>query len=236
MARKVIIGNLKMNLLRHELNFYLTELRKKLQNETPKHKFGLSFPYIYLEKTAEEIGGQLQIFAQDVHHAEKGAYTSFISAPQLSSIKVYSTLIGHSECREMGQTEEIVSKKVRSALLNGLEVIYCCGKDPLKEIKNELFFLNSKTVEKISIAFEPISAIGTGEAMPPEVAVKNLKAIRELAIDMWGESGKKITLLYGGSVNQKNYQSYLSEPAIDGILVGSAALNINSLWEMVMGR
>ncbi|AGX89295.1 triose-phosphate isomerase family protein [Mycoplasma parvum] len=236
MIKKVIVGNLKMNLLKHEMVFYLMELRKKLQNESPKHKLGLSIPYIYLEKTAEELGSHLQIFAQDVHYAEKGAYTSSISAPQLNSIKIYSTLIGHSECRQSGQTEDIISKKVRTAILNGFNVIYCCGKDPLKEIKNELFFLNAKTAEKISIAFEPISAIGSGQAMPVDVAVKNLIAIRELATDMWGEAGKKINLLYGGSVNQENYKKYLAEPVIDGILVGSASLNVHNLWEMVMDR
>ncbi|KMZ96223.1 triosephosphate isomerase [Plasmodium vivax North Korean] len=184
MAGKLIIGNLKMNMVRHEMNHYCLELRKKLQDENPIHKLGIAVPYVFLESTASSIGGEFQIFAQDVHHIEKGAYTSSISASQLSSIRILSTLIGHSECRMQGQTEEIVSKKIRIALVNGFNVVYCCGKNPIREIKNELFFLNSKSVENVSIAFEPISAIGSGIPMPPELAEKQLREIRELAIDM----------------------------------------------------
>ncbi|PYC99621.1 triosephosphate isomerase [Microbacterium esteraromaticum] len=229
MTRKRIIGNLKMNLLRHELNFYFLELKKKFQNETPEHQLGFAVPYIYLEKVAEETQSEIQLLAQDVHHLEKGAYTSSISASQLNSINVRSTLIGHSECRALGQTEDIVSKKVRIALLNGFNVVYCCGKDPLREIKNELFFINSSNLERVAIAFEPLSAIGSGSAMPPELVAKQLEEIRSLAIDMWGEAGRKVPLLYGGSVSPENYKSFLSLPVCDGILVGSASLNIDNM-------
>ncbi|AFO51617.1 triosephosphate isomerase [Candidatus Mycoplasma haematolamae str. Purdue] len=233
---KLIIGNLKMNLLRHELTFYCSELRKNIQNETPVNKLGLAIPYIYLEKVAEELGSQLQILSQDVHHIEKGAFTSGVSATQLNSIKIYSTLIGHSECRQLGQGEDVISQKVRTAILNGFHVVYCCGADPLREIKNELFFLTPKNAEKVSIAFEPLSAIGSGQPMPPDVAAEQLNKIRDLTIDMWGEAGRKVKLLYGGSVNLSNYKEYLNQGSIDGILVGSAALNVQTMWEMTMNR
>ncbi|CCE66556.1 triose-phosphate isomerase [Candidatus Mycoplasma haematominutum] len=235
-GKKLIIGNLKMNLLRHEFDFYCLELRKKLQRESPAHRLGLAIPYIYLERVNQELGSELQIFSQDVHHVEKGAYTSSISATQLSSINVYSTLIGHSECRLLGQSEEIITKKVRTALLNGFNIVYCCGKEPLKEIKNELFFLNAQHLEKIIIAFEPITAIGSGIPMAAEVAAQQLSEIRKLIIDMWGEPANRVRLLYGGSVNKSNYKDYLKEGNIDGILVGSAALNIHDLWDMAMER
>ncbi|AHC40044.1 triosephosphate isomerase [Mycoplasma ovis str. Michigan] len=234
--KKKVIGNLKMNLMRHELNYYFLELKKKLQEETPEHQLGLALPYIYLEKSADELESTVQLLAQDVHHLEKGAYTSSISATQLSSINIKSTLIGHSECRSLGQTEDVISKKIRIALLNGFNVVYCCGKDPLREIKNELFFISPNNLEKLSIAFEPLSAIGSGSAMPPELVTKQLEEIRNLAVDMWGEAGRKVPLLYGGSVSKDNYKSFLSLPECDGILVGTASLNIDNIWDMAMNR
>lgn len=230
---KIIFGNLKMNFLFRDFQDYLEAISAKLVNETPKVDLGLAIPYIYLKSAADSLGSKIKVLAQDLHPADSGAYTSSISGAQIRSLGVPATLIGHSECRAMSQRAFIITSKVKSAMSHDLEVIYCCGEDPAKEISEELFFLDKEGIQKIIIAYEPISSIGTGKPLDADSADRELASIRALISEKYGaDTGAKMRLLYGGSVNLNNYKDYLAKGNVDGVLVGGASLKVEDLWKM----
>lgn len=232
--KKIVFGNLKMNFLYKDFCNYLSQLTEKYENETPETFFGIAIPYIYLQQTAQKMDQKFHIIAQDIHHCDVGAYTSSISGSQLASINIKWSLIGHSECRNLNQNHETISKKIASAFNNYLGVIYCCGKDPIQEIKTELKNIDQEHLDKLIIAFEPVASIGTGQALDDNLANEKLGEIKETLKEMWGEKGEKIKLLYGGSVNLENYKNYLEQPNIDGVLVGGVSLKVDQLWQMAM--
>ncbi|AEG73823.1 triosephosphate isomerase [Mycoplasma haemofelis str. Langford 1] len=230
---KIVFGNLKMNFLYKDFQDYIENLRMKFLGETPKVHLGLAIPYIYLKSASESIGSKIKVLAQDLHPVDFGAFTSSVSAAQLASLNVPATLIGHSECRQLSQNSFVISNKIKSALRNGLEIIYCCGEDPEKEISEELFFMTEEEISKVIIAYEPISSIGTGQAMDPSGADSTLLKIRDLIADKYGRKvADSMKLLYGGSVNLSNYKGYLEKKNIDGVLVGGASLKVDDLWKM----
>lgn len=222
-----------MNFLFRDFQDYLETISAKLVNGAPKVDLGLAIPYIYLKSAADSLGSKIKVLAQDLHPADSGAYTSSISGAQIRSLGVPATLIGHSECRAMSQRSFIITSKVKSAMNHGLEVIYCCGEDPAKEIPEELFFLDNEGIKKIIIAYEPIASIGTGKPMDAESADRELAKIRDLVAEKYGrDTATNMRLLYGGSVNLNNYKDYLAKSNIDGVLVGGASLNVEDLWKM----
>lgn len=225
---KIIFGNLKMNFLYRDFQIYLDNLRMKLEKEEPKVVLGLAVPYIYLKEASDKVGSSVKIMAQDLHPVDFGAFTSSISATQIASIEVPATIVGHSECRSMSQNSLVITNKVKSAIKSGLDVIYCCGKDPLEEVEEELKIFSEEDLKKIIIAYEPISSIGSGSAMNANDAEKIILDIRGVIAKKWGKrASESIRILYGGSVNLSNYKEYLDKRGIDGVLVGGASLKID---------
>lgn len=175
---KIIFGNLKMNFLYGDFQNYLEQMKVLMDNRPPKVNVGIAVPYIYLKEAADKVGSSIKILAQDLHPADHGAFTSQISASQVASMHVPATLIGHSECRALSQSSIIISNKIRSALDSGLEIVYCCGKSPIEEVTDELKSLKGDEWKRLIIAYEPISAIGSGEAMGVGEASNVLDKIR----------------------------------------------------------
>lgn len=175
---KIIFGNLKMNFLYKDFRSYVDQMRVLMEKEPPKVNIGIAVPYIYLKETVDKLGTSIKVLAQDLHPADKGAFTSQISASQVASLEVPATLIGHSECRQLSQNFIVIANKVKAALDNGLEVVYCCGKDPISEIDDELKSLTPEEWKKIIIAYEPLDAIGSGQAMNVSAASAELKKIK----------------------------------------------------------
>lgn len=230
---KIVFGNLKMNFLYRDFQNYLEEIRILMEKETPKVALGIAVPYIYLREAAAKVGTSIKIMAQDLHASDFGAFTSHISAPQIASLEVPATIIGHSECRAGSQNSLVITNKVKAALSHGLEVIYCCGADPVAEISEELKSLTEEEWKKVIIAYEPISAIGTGQAMGASSAAEVINKIRKVIGDTWGkEISDNVKVLYGGSVKVDNYKEYLNFDSIDGVLVGGASLKVDEFWKM----
>lgn len=231
---KIIFGNLKMNFLYKDFQRYIDDLRMKMEKENPQTLMGLAIPYIYLKESAEKIGTTVKIIAQDLHPSDFGAFTSSVSAAQLASLEIPATLIGHSECRALSQNSLVITNKVIAALNYGMEVIYCCGKDPVEEIQDELKTLKKGDWKKMIIAYEPLSAIGSGSAMNPSDANAVIGTLKNTVRDKFGEEALAgARFLYGGSVNLKNYKEFLAQSNIDGVLVGGASLNVDDFWKMV---
>ncbi|MCL5017557.1 MAG: triose-phosphate isomerase, partial [Patescibacteria group bacterium] len=192
-------------------------------------------PFIFLDEVGR-ILKKAKLGAQDIFYKEieKGPFTGEVSAKELLNIGVEYVIIGHSERRAMGETDELVSQKMRTALDVGLIPILCIG-ESLEEHKN------GTTKEKISrqitkalsnlpslsnnsnliIAYEPIWAIGSGNSDTPENAAKILRYIKDL---IKNNNGIEIKTFYGGSVTPENITSFLNKDEVDGVLIGGASL------------
>ena len=238
MRQKVIAGNWKMNMHPGEAIEFITNLTPLVKDT--KNEVILCVPYIdlfYSILTAQ--GTNIKIGAQNMHYEESGAYTGEISGKMLKAINVEYVIIGHSERRKyFYETDEIVNKKVKSALKYGLKPIVCVGETLeqkeegkaeeviQKQVDDVLEGLTNEQVENLIIAYEPIWAIGTGKAATSEDANNGAKQIRnEIAKNYGQETASKVIILYGGSVNETNAKELFEMSDIDGGLVGKASLN-----------
>ena len=181
------------------------------------------------------------VAAQNVHFAEKGAFTGEISIPMLKEFGVDWVLIGHSERREYdNETNEKCNAKIKALIANGMVPVYCCGEslDTFESGKTKEFVerqirvgladLTSDDVRDLVVAYEPIWSIGTGKNASVEIAQDICGFVRSILRDMFGQVAEEIRVLYGGSVKPENVKAYLSCPDVDGALVGGASLKIDS--------
>ncbi len=247
MRKKIAAGNWKMNKNYDEA----IELASSIVNaQVPEDvTVILGVPYIYLKEINEIASANPNVFvsAQNVHQKESGAYTGEISAPMLKSLDVPYVIIGHSERREYNcETPEILKEKVRIAIDNGLDVIFCCG-EPLEvrkknehesyvkdQIEKSLAGLSEEDMKKITVAYEPIWAIGTGETATPAQAQAMHKAIRDYLKELFGERiAEETAILYGGSVKPANAVEIFGQEDVDGGLVGGASMKTDSFLDII---
>ena len=179
----------------------------------------------------------IEVAAQNAHFEESGAYTGEVSVEMLKSLDVKSVIIGHSERRMyFNETDEILAKKVNTALAKKVEVIFCFGEllEDRKsgnhfsvvenQLTNALFHLNEEDFSNIVLAYEPVWAIGTGETASPEQAQEMHGFIRGLLAKKYNQLlADSVTILYGGSVKPSNAEEIFSKPDVDGGLIGGAS-------------
>ena len=237
MRRKVIAGNWKMNMLPNEAMEYIDSLSKLVKDS--ENEVILCVPYtdlFYCLMSAQDTN--IKIGAQNMHFAEKGAYTGEVSGKMLKSIGVEYVIIGHSERRQyFAETDETVNKKIKAAFENELKPIVCVG-ETLEQreagVTNEIITtqtklaldgLTNEQVEKTIVAYEPIWAIGTGKTATSEDANEAVKAIRKEIERIYGvDTSEKVIIQYGGSVKSSNAKELFETSDIDGGLVGGASL------------
>ncbi len=199
-------------------------------------------PFTAISKALEVTAySNVKIAAENCHYEDKGAYTGEVSAKMLAEMKVPFVIIGHSERREyFNETNETVNLKAKAALNWGVRPIVCCGEtleqresgqtfDWIKEqITEGLKDIPAEKMSFITIAYEPIWAIGTGKTASDEQAQEVCAYIRKLVAELYDqEIADALRILYGGSVNAKNAESLFGQPDIDGGLVGGASLKPN---------
>lgn len=244
MRKKIIVGNWKMN-TNLELAYNLVIDINRLKGRELESIILVPFTHI---KTLQEIAcPHLFIGAQNVSQYECGAYTGEISASMLESIGIKYVTIGHSERRTIfNENDIIIAEKIKKSLAYNLHPIICCG-EPLAERKNNnylnfvkgqitsaLFDLAESDLKNISIAYEPIWAIGTGETASATQVQEVHTFIRNMIEEKFGSKiAKNLTILYGGSVKPSNAKELFSEEDIDGALVGGASLDANSFVEII---
>jgi triosephosphate isomerase len=192
-------------------------------------------------------GSNVAVGAQNIHFAEEGAYTGETSVLQLMAVGGTHTLIGHSERRQyFGETDEIVNKKLHTALKHGIIPIVCvgevleereCGKTEhvcRAQVSAALVGITPQAAEPIVIAYEPVWAIGTGKTATPEMAADAHRIIRgEVAKLLGADVAAAMRILYGGSVKPDNATALISLEEIDGALVGGASLKPDSFAAIV---
>jgi triosephosphate isomerase len=205
-------------------------------------------PAVSLEAVAQTLAGRagFLVGAQDVHWEPKGAYTGAISAPLAAHAGARATLVGHSERRHVfGETDEETRRKVGAALNAALLPLLCVGESlPQREggetltvvtrqLQAALGTLDGGALGKVTIAYEPVWAIGTGQNATPEDAALVHREIRRWLKD---RKAARTRVLYGGSVNLKNVAALLAESELDGVLVGGASLDPAAWAELVLTR
>lgn len=247
MRKKIIAGNWKMNKLRGEAVELVKELVPLVEGidavDIVVCPVYVSLPAVYeiIKDTNIELG------AQDCFWEDSGAYTGEISAPMLKDVGVKYVVIGHSERRQyFCETDEWVNKKTKAALKAGLTPIVCVG-ERLEEreagktidvisgqLEGGFSGFEKAEIEKCVIAYEPVWAIGTGKTATPEQAQEVHSFIRGWLAEKFGKDvSEKIRIQYGGSVKPANAKSLLSQPDIDGALVGGASLKAQDFAEIV---
>ncbi len=244
--KTVIAANFKMNKTPTQVKEYTSELRRIL----PKGRWCdiilcPAAPCLHaairgLKETRVAVG------AQTVHAAESGAYTGEISASMLCDLGVRYVIIGHSERRAMGETDLDVSQKVHAALSAGLTPIVCVGETleqrergvttelVTMQLKIALSGVAPELVRKTIIAYEPIWAIGTGQTATPEEAEEVCETIRTVIRKQFGAKiARAVSILYGGSMNERNAYDLLAQPDIDGGLIGTASLDPQKFVQII---
>lgn len=240
MRTLMIAGNWKMNKTINEA----LELAKALHHglshaDAAKLEIVVAPTYTALNKTAEFLKDSfIGVSAQDLFWEESGAFTGAISAPMIKDAGAEYVIIGHSERRQLfNETDNTVNKKIKAALKHGLTPIFCVG-ETLDEreagkvntvigtqFSNGLADLTAEDVKKVVIAYEPVWAIGTGKTATPQQAEEVHAMIRKMLVEKFGQATADIVrILYGGSVKPSNSKELLSQPNIDGALVGGASL------------
>ena len=235
--RVIIAGNWKM----HKTNPEAEELARGLKEKvTPREGVSMILfpPYTALERVGRVIRDSfIELGAQNIFYEKEGAFTGEVSAEMVKSAGCRYVIVGHSERRKYFQEDdEIVNKKVKSAILSGLIPLICVGETlEEREAGKEREVVSRQLREalegiegEVVIAYEPVWAIGTGKTATPEIAQEMHAYIRGILEELWGEKGRKVSILYGGSVKPSNIDSLMGEEEIDGVLVGGASLDVES--------
>ena len=238
MRKPIIAGNWKMNNTIAETKALVTELIPLVKDA--KADVVICTPYTDLATAVEMTKGtNIHVGAENVHWAEKGAFTGEVSANMLVELGVEYVIIGHSERRQyFGETDQTVNMRVKTALAKGLKPIVCVGETLeereggkveevlVRQTTEALKDVASADLERVVIAYEPVWAIGTGKTATAEVANDTIKIIRDTVKNLYCANcaENKVRIQYGGSMNPKNVKELMAMPEIDGGLIGGASL------------
>jgi triosephosphate isomerase len=225
---KILAANWKMNHTCQSMEQYFEHFLKGCHNVSPIWFF---LPSLFLDRAHQLLNNHPNIYigSQNIHHELQGSFTGEVSIPMLQSIHIHHVLIGHSE-RRHSESQNQINQKLRLALDSHFHVLYCIGeqKDERKlwkrALENQLKGVSQHP--NLMIAYEPIWAIGTGNTASIEEIIE-----RHTWIKAFAET--PMPVLYGGSVDLKNALQIVSQPMVDGLLIGKASLDPNNFLEII---
>jgi len=245
--KKLIAANWKMYKTPEQTSAFFAEFLPLVAGHD-RDEIVVCTPYIDLHTAvAAAAGSNVYVGAQNMHWEKEGAFTGEISAPMLNAINVTHVILGHSERRQyFNETDDTVNRKLEYALESGLTPIVCVGEvleereaglteDVLRRQCMRAFNgISAKKAAKMTIAYEPVWAIGTGKTATPTMAADAHAVIRHEAAKAFGdEFAAALRILYGGSVKPDNATTLMSEEEIDGALVGGASLDAKNFTKIV---
>jgi triosephosphate isomerase len=233
----ILAANWKMNKTIEETERFLAEFLPKVPDSGPE--VVICPPFLSLKTAVEHcVQSRARVAAQNMHEQPNGAYTGEVSAPMLQELGVDGVILGHSERRQyFNESDDALARKVLVALDAGLEPILCVGESLTQRESGETEALLTRQVAAdlagvpddrlagVVIAYEPIWAIGTGRTATTEQAEEAIALIRGLIESRSAEAAAAIRILYGGSVKPENAEELVSQPDVDGALVGGASLD-----------
>lgn len=246
----LIAGNWKMNTDLCQGDALVLKLRELLRG-ADSVEVVIAPPFTSIHHLYHLLAGSpIKLAGQNLHWEKNGAYTGEVSGEMLVSVGCKYVIVGHSERRQFfGETDESVNKKVFAALRHNLRPIVCVGESleereagkTLKKIKHQvtqaLAGLAGSAMKDVTIAYEPVWAIGTGKTATPQQAEEVHNSIRELLYELFDAgSAREVRIIYGGSVKADNIDELMAEPNIDGALVGGASLKAEDFARIVKFR
>ena len=248
MRKKIVAANWKMNMMQAESARFVESLLLEI-GDVADVEVVIVPPFTAIAKVMEALGNaqNIKVGAQNMHWERSGPFTGEISAALLRDLFVHYVVLGHSERRRLfGETDEIVNRKVRAAHEASLRPIVCVG-ETLKQrdrgnvdkilsiqLRGSLAGLGPKELQETVIAYEPVWAIGTGRNATPEQAQEAHAFIRRTLRDVADDTtAERVRIQYGGSVKPENARELMSQPDIDGALVGGASLDPRSFAQIV---
>ena len=245
-------GNWKMNLYIGEAEALVDQLVEGIGGSGVDDAVDITicppFPYLIpLATRLREAGSPIRLGAQDVHHEANGAFTGEVSCSMLQDAGVSVVLTGHSERRhKIGEGDELVNAKTRAALDAGLKVILCIGEKleqreagqtdavNIAQLYYGLAGVGADQMERVTVAYEPVWAIGTGKTATPDDAQSAHRAIREAVATMYGSAvADGLRIQYGGSCKPGNAAELFAQPDIDGGLIGGASLKADDFRAII---
>jgi triosephosphate isomerase len=241
-----IAGNWKMHKTVADAEDYIQALLPRVSS-IDGVDVAICVPFTDLQAMVDSTrGSRVEVFAQNVHEAPDGAFTGEVSASMLTEIDVHGVVVGHSERRQYNnETDKALSHKLPAALNAGLKPILCVGEtederergDTERKLRHQvqegLERLTPEQIAQVTIAYEPIWAIGTGKVATPDQAQEAIAFVRALVADKAKAAAEVVRVLYGGSVNADNAAELLALPDIDGALVGGASLDAETFSQIV---
>ena len=249
-----IAGNWKMNLNNNEAIKFVQDTGFKFENKN-NIKIAVCPAFTSLRSVILAIEDEIakneyfiiKVGAQNMYFEESGAYTGEVSPTMLKSLGVEYVIIGHSERREIfGETDESVNNKIKAAFKHEIKPILCVGETlkiredgnainyTLNQIRKDLKDISGDEISNLTIAYEPIWAIGTGKNATPQDANEMCKAIRDEIGRIYGkEISENLIIQYGGSVKPSNVKELMSMPDIDGALVGGASIKVDDFLAII---
>jgi triosephosphate isomerase len=242
----LVVANWKMNPETAEEAKEIFNGTQKIANDLKNVKVVICPPYIYLQNL-EKLVEAVKLGAQDVFCEQAGPFTGEISPKMLKREGEEYVIIGHSERRELGETDEVVSKKALASLKTGLKVILCVGENSRdshgdylnllrSQITNSLSKISRRYLKKLTIAYEPVWAIGKSEdeALKPRDLHETSIFIKKVLSEIYGQkTGMEVPILYGGSVNHNNAKDLLILGEVQGLLVGHESLNVKKFENLL---
>lgn len=246
MSKKIIIGNWKMNpLTLKEAEKLFRDIAKGV-SRIKKTEIVICPPILFL-KEIKKFSKKILLGAQNTFLGDVGAFTGEVSADMIYEIGAKYTIVGHSERRALGETDILINKKIKGALVAGLRPILCVGEVKRdenheyfnfikKELEECLAGISRDSVSKIIIAYEPIWAISTTPGHKDATFHESYEMaifIRKVLSDKFGGEAKKMRVIYGGSVSEKDAADFLKNGGVDGLLVGRSSLDSNKFIDIL---
>jgi triosephosphate isomerase (TIM) len=248
MITPLVIGNWKMNETLEQAS-KLANIICKSTNKTPaRAAVVIAPPFTHLRDVSKRVAkSAIGLAGQNCHWEPQGAFTGEISPAMLYESGCRYVLVGHSERRHIfKETDEMIAKKTAAAILNGLRPILCIGETfderqngstmrvITRQLRSALKGLTKTDIRNIEIAYEPVWAIGTGQNARPEQVGSVHSRIRHYFVNSFGASdGKRVRILYGGSVNPENARALSAISEVDGLLVGGASLRAETFLPVI---
>jgi triosephosphate isomerase len=247
MSKKIIIGNWKMNPLTGKIAEKLFADIAKEVSRIKKTEVVICPPVVYLEKLSKVRTTKIKLGVQDAFWGEVGAFTGEVSGEMLYDIGARYVILGHSERRALGESDAVVNKKIKSALVSGLRPVLCVGESTRDEnhgyfsvvkaqLEECLAGISKNSISKIIIAYEPVWAISSTPGRRDATADDSREMsifIRKILSDKFGKDAGGVRIIYGGSANEKDAEEFLLNGGVDGLLPGRASLDVKKFVKII---
>ncbi len=243
-SKKLVVGNWKMNPQSLDEAKKLAQSVKRGTRELKKTDVVICPPFVFLSPLTSLSDTHFFLGAQNVSYESQGPFTGEVSYTELSDFKVDYVIVGHSERRKMGESDELINKKVRAVVGGGMTAILCVGEETRdqngdfynfikQQITSGLKDVPKKMLDKVIIAYEPLWAIGARESMSPRDLLETSIFIKKVLKDLCGNFSDSMKILYGGDVDRVNADSLVRDGNVSGLLVGRESLRAKDFIEII---